>query len=289
MSSLLGPRPPYGEGHLRASTRTLAESGLPVGDPAGRGISLDEGISGYKTFAKPVDDIRDDKTDEGSIYRKDGPGDLAKEQSNPEGDRRQLEYLKPTFVSPGGRPKDDPGLTRYPYRDGKPNTHNASAKFVTERWLLQGSPEVVVCSARNTKIAADLSAILQGLNPKILEKARLCAVDVKRADIPNLRWLFAVNCGNGAKVVHLRADRRNNAVQFSKLDLHVACSCPAWRWHGPEFHSTTKDYQDPKTPLQGTASTPDIRDPERVNRVCKHVAAVLAFTRDWTLPKPKGK
>jgi hypothetical protein len=110
---------------------------------------------------------------------------------------------------------------------------------------------------------------------------------LKRADIANLRWIFSVDCGNGPKVVKLSAIRKGNITKFSKLELELSCSCPAWRWLGPEFHAKGEDFLLGK-PI-GTASTPDIRDPERDNRVCKHVAAALSVARGWEIPKQKKR
>jgi hypothetical protein len=56
---------------------------------------------------------------------------------------------------------------------------------------------------------------------------------------------------------------------------------------GPEHHAKSEGYLDGRP--KGTASSPDIKDPERQNRVCKHVAAVLSFIRGWDVPLPEKK
>lgn len=268
-------RPAYGE-------RTpLAESKLPSGSPAGHGLPLDDSIPGERTFAKPEDDTASPPSKDESIYKVESPRDLAKEDG-------KVPVIDNGGATPGymglGKPDNSP-KTKYPYRDGIPNAHNASVEFVAEAWKLRMAHDLYLPG--ESRIAAVLDTMTQGLNPDISQRSKSCSVSLKRADVANLRWLFSVNCGNGAKVVRLKASRLGNVSQFRKLDLHTACSCPAWRWQGPEFHSTTKNFQDPGTPLQGTASTPNIRDPQRVNKVCKHVAAVLAFTERWTVPKRK--
>jgi len=161
------------------------------------------------------------------------------------------------------------------------------AEIVVGLYLVASAPEMVL--PPESRIAAALPEIENRLSPEIEDKGKQCRASLKRADLKNLRWIFAVNCGNGPKVVRLKANRSGNVVQFSKLDLQLACSCPAWRWQGPEYHAKQQDYQDPNTPLQGTASAPNIRDPKRVHKVCKHVASILSMTRNWTLPAPSGK
>jgi len=247
-------------------------------------MPLDDNIPNERTFAKPEDDSSTSTTPQKDepIWRREGPREQTK-------DRERVDVIDQTDAQPHymglGKPDNSP-KTPYPYRDGIPNAHNASAEFVAGMWLLQSAPDLILPGGHH-RVAAVMNTMTTGLNPEIQRKSQGCSVNLKRADIAKMRWLFSVDCGNGAKVVRLKADRPGNVTQFEKMDLHMACSCPAWRWQGPEFHATRKDYQDPKTKLQGTASVPDIRDPHRINKVCKHVAAVLAFTRQWTVPKRK--
>lgn len=54
-------------------------------------------------------------------------------------------------------------------------------------------------------------------------------------------------------------------------DVKVFCGCPAYRWWGSQYElqeSDTSLFVDPLTP-------PDIRDPGRMNIICKHLAAVI--------------
>lgn len=277
-------RPAYGE-----AATPVAQSGLPGTGPSDRGLSLDKDIPGTSTYTKPEGDTREpDKAEPGSIYRRDSPDGLAKPQDDPEGDERHHEDFKPTFTGPGGRPKDDPTVTKYPYRDGRPNQHNASE----QAWFVLGlyqsryaHTQTVRTAGGMVRTAARMDALLSGLNPQVKEKGAACSVTVRRVDAGNLRWIFAVDCGNGAKVVRLKARRERNVVKLSKMDLDVSCSCPAWKWLGPEHHAKSEGYLDGKP--RGTASTPDVKDPQRHNRVCKHVAAVLSHIRGWDVPKMK--
>lgn len=279
MSTPLVSRPPYGG--------VRAESGLPSGPPAGKGLSLDDETTGQRTFAKPEDDNGTSQTEQPrkdeSIYRVDGPRNIPKEPGG-------VDVVDQSDAQPGfvglGKPDKSP-KTKYPYRDEVPNAHNASAAFVAGLWVLDSATDMMLPGGG--RVAATLDTMTQGLNPEIAQRAKMCSVNLKRADIPNLRWIFSVDCGNGAKVVRMKAVRAGKFQQLRKLDLFLACSCPAWQWQGPEYHSTTKDYQDPNTALLGTASTPDVRDPRRINKVCKHVAAVLSFTENWEIPKIKRK
>ena len=287
----LTSRPGYGEGDPALPRGSVGESKLPSGPPAGKGVGLDPDIPGTRTFAKPTDDVRDfDKSEEGSIYERESPDQMAKPQDDADpGDERDHSEFKPTSTPPGGRPEDDNAITKYPYRDGIPNRHNASAEFVAGLWALRFAHEIVIepSSLFETRTAARMEEILSGLNPKVQEKARSCTVSLKRADKANLRWLFSVDCGNGAKVVKMKATRKGNVTRIGRMDLTLSCSCPAWRWLGSEHHSQRDDYLDGKP--RGTAAAPMIKDPEGINRVCKHVTAVLSFAKGWEIPAARKK
>lgn len=279
MPSPLVTRPGYGAG--RAVTPT-SESKLPQGDPGGKGLPLDSGIPGSATYSKPEGDIRHDEPKDENIRRVDGPADLLKDRSRIDTREDNADKHDGIGYNGEGHPDKSP-KTPYPYRDDHSNAHNASVEFVVGCYLLKTAREVIVRPGPMVRMASTLSEMSQGLDPKTVEKAATCSVTMKRVDIKNLRWLFAVNCGNGAKVVRVKATRDGNVVKFSKLDLAVSCSCPAWQWTGPEHHAKREQYLDGK-PV-GTASTPVVRDPEGKHTVCKHVAAVLSFTRGWSVPR----
>ena len=115
----------------------LAESGLPSGGPAGRGLPLDPRIPGEKTFGGPPEGHRDpDKGRDESIYRVDQPDDLLKDQTVP--DSRDHSRFK---VEEGGAGENVSDKTKYPYRDDHPNAHNASACRLVARLYGYGCPQ----------------------------------------------------------------------------------------------------------------------------------------------------
>jgi hypothetical protein len=246
---------------------------------------LGDDVSGYKTFTKPLDDnSTSDPAPEGSLYRNDGPQDLAKHQDNGD-DTIDHSLASPGYFGLGDRDPDDSGKTKYPYRDDKPNTHNAAekgdSKVVAALYVLAHTQPLII-PYREGKTADTADQILTGLNPEFLSRSKKVKVSLKRVDAKNLRWLFEVQ-GNHTYAVKLKAIRPSKATtRFSKMNLELSCTCPAWQWQGPEFHGKQDQFQLGK--LRGTASSPDIRDPDRINKVCKHVAAVLSFTQGWEVP-----
>lgn len=285
-SQPLVTRPAYGEGNpaLPKGDEKVAESGLPGGGPSNKGLPIDSGIPGSKTFVKPQDDTREsDKGEDESIYRTDNADDLLTDRERI--DVREDNANNHDGVGAWGKGKWDGPKTKYPYRDGYPHQHNASLNFIVGCWEASLTQPVRIKGDSTVKIALDLDSIVDGLNPKFQERAKQCSVTLKRADVKNLRWILSVDCGNGPKVVKIKGFRSGTITKLSKMDLDLNCSCHAWRWLGPEHHSKREDYLD-GTP-RGTASVPVIKDPTGVNRVCKHVAAVLSHIRHWDVAKKK--
>ena len=272
MKQPLVTRPPYGKGRARDP---VAVAELPQGGPATKGLPLNESIPGDKTFAQPENnDTGHSPARDESIYRIRDPRDMTKDQSRQD----QIDHSEadPHYFGLG-KPTDN-----LPYR--RPSN---IARVVAALWELRGAPVRVIGPQDKVRLASTVEEVLNNLSHKFQQRAKKCKATLTRADIKNLRWLFSVDCGNGPKVVSVKARRSGNVTKFSKLDLELSCSCPAWRWQGPEYHAKEKKYQLGKP--RGTASPPDIRDPDRIHPVCKHVAAALALTKDWTIPKKQMK
>jgi hypothetical protein len=257
----------------------MASSGLPAGSPGGKGVGVDPDLPGVSTFNKPTEDTSTSETPSGdeSIHRVDSPRDMGKSQTTPD------EISNPNSTPSGfGLGQPDTGVKpQYPYRDNKSDSRTA---WVVQAWLAEQAPRVVVQAGLRT--AKRIAELFSGLDPKVQQRARKALVTLSRADLKNLRWIFSVK-GNGTYVVKLKAIRpKPTVVDFQKMDLELSCSCPYWQWQGPEYHGTTDEFNLGKP--RGTASTPDIRDPERNHHVCKHVAAVLSQVRGWTAPVGKA-
>lgn len=278
MQQPLITRPAYGYGR---PAMPVGVSGLPGGGPSNKGLPVDPGIPGSSTFDKPEEDIREPGHDDESIDRVDGPDDLTKDRDRV--DTREENAPKHDgigYTAPG--PYDTP-KTPYPYRDDKPNAHNASARIVLGMYLSALAHEAEVDLAEPVRVAATIAEVEGGLSKKVQQSASKCSSTLKRADKANLRWIFSVDCGNGPKVVRMKATRKGNVGKLAKMQVNFSCSCPAWQWLGPEHNAQKGGYLDGKP--RGTASEPNVKDPPRQNKVCKHVASVLGLVRGWEVPK----
>lgn len=260
--------------------RSVAE--LPSGGPSDRGLPLDPGIPGSATHSKPVDDVRKPDVKDESIHRVEDANSITKDRDRIDTNEDNADQ-NTSFNGLGD--SEATSKTKYPYRDGIPNAHNAA--FIAEMWKLENARIATIRGGDFAKVSSTIDEMMQGLDEKFQQRAKSCKATLKRVDVGNRRWIFSVDCGNGPKAVKLKALSDGRIRQFNKLDLEVSCSCPAWKWLGPEYHATSETFLLGKA--RGTAAPPDIRDPERDNRVCKHVAAALSVARAWTLSKPNTR
>jgi hypothetical protein len=119
------------------------------------------------------------------------------------------------------------------------------------------------------RVAMTMPELFKRVDKKIKARAKKRPPKLLRTDTKNWIWHWR----SGEHTVRVQAFKRGNATNLPKLNLRISCSCPFWRWWGPEHWATKSDYQ--KGPLQGTGAYPKIRDPARWRPVCKHAYAVL--------------
>jgi hypothetical protein len=104
----------------------------------------------------------------------------------------------------------------------------------------------------------------------VRERSKEYKPRIVRVDKKNSIWTFQT----GKWKVRVKAKFPSvRASRFQVADLQITCSCPFWRWQGPEHWGQTEGYlyQRPR----GTATFPKIRDPGHEKPVCKHTYAVL--------------
>lgn len=197
MQQPLVTRPAYGEA-------PVAESKLPSGTPGGKGLPLDDSIPGAATHAKPEEDIRHDAPGDGSMYRVDGPGDIAKDQTTPDG--RDLGDLKPGYAPPG---QDTTPKTRYPYRDGIPNAHNARTTMGPKDVAKALRPLIASLEAPKgpdrEAVAKTLRGILVAMTRKGLDKTADTGI-YKRTVKEMALELLATDDDDKSRVVAVTAD-----------------------------------------------------------------------------------
>jgi len=125
-------------------------------------------------------------------------------------------------------------------------------------------------------VAKTPEEILSGLNPAIVERAS----DVNLLNVrhnPSINQLEYTVKGKTRSqyTVMIRAVPEGKENQYWKSDVLVSCSCRHWRYGGAEHHAKEGGYLYAEEYPIGTLASPDIRDPQKHNYVCKHVYAAL--------------
>jgi len=138
------------------------------------------------------------------------------------------------------------------------------------------------------RVATMIPEIMSSCGPDIHRRSRGIPIRLRRVDQKNAQWGFDVKGSSGTYKVKVRViQKRSNVQDPYKVDVLVSCSCPFWRWQGPEHWALKKGYLLGKP--RGTASNPDIKDPKGRHGACKHVLAVFERIRGFALPGSRGK
>ena len=134
--------------------------------------------------------------------------------------------------------------------------------------------------ASSVRVAAKMAEILEGLDPAIRTRSESLAPKLKRSDVEKVSYTFAVPGSKGENyTVKVKGVPSKNVRTIGKMDLRLSCSCDFWQYQGPEHWASTGDYLYGKP--RGTASKPEAKDPNGVNRVCKHTLSVLDVIAKW--------
>lgn len=116
------------------------------------------------------------------------------------------------------------------------------------------------------KQSALLREILKDLDPSVIEKAESVESVTKLFKEKVLEKPLHFKVGDYDVVVKALSEGKNP-------DLYLSCNCNYWKYQGPAFHATQKDYLYGKN--KGTKQEPTTRDPKDSHKICKHVFVVL--------------
>lgn len=224
-----------------AMIRRVADGAVPTGNtPEGDLFS-------YNTFNHNDNESTIPSSDPGSIFETDGADNKTHHQ----------EY---NFDQNIQSPSDTSYMTdvdlsdiqKYPYRLNEKDIRKSSTNQV---------PVLIVRIAKSPKF-------LELRTPtKIRDNAETCTVELASYEGNSRLFTFKAKSsdGDGSYIVQLGLMDPDNVV--------LSCTCPFWRWNGPDYHAKNNDYLsgEPK----GTASKPEKRDPNGDFWLCKHTFAVI--------------
>lgn len=222
----------------RIARRRYADGILPTGD------TPDADLFGTKTFVNDDSEPTLPSSDPGSIFRRDNAEGQTHHQECHEDQNIQV----PTETS-YNTDVDVSEYFEYPYRAPERVTHSSVrlARPILVRLALK--PEIIEPHTPS----------------KIQQNARACTVRLVSYDKRTRIFTFSVDCGNVPRTVQASLSEIN--------EVALICDCPFWQWNGPEHNAKSNSYLLGQP--YGTASPPDVRDPERQFWSCKHAYAVL--------------
>lgn len=116
-------------------------------------------------------------------------------------------------------------------------------------------------------------------NSPFKKNSHNCSVALRNFNATKGTWSWGVRCGelysdSGGHTVNVKL-LDNPAESEDKKDIRVKinCDCPAFLWWGSQYHLYNEGalLGSPR----GLLKSPDVRDPNKQNLVCKHIYAVI--------------
>jgi hypothetical protein len=133
----------------------------------------------------------------------------------------------------------------------------------------------------SVRVAATMADISGKTGPLVHQRSQGLQVNRKRFSPTRGFWTFTVIGAKGTPyTVRLKGIRKTKAmVNLSKAQVKCSCSCPFWRWQGPEHWGKQNGFLYGRP--RGTASKPVIRDPKEKHWACKHILAALRTAQSY--------
>lgn len=132
-----------------------------------------------------------------------------------------------------------------------------------------------------SKTAATIEDIMNNTGAVVHKRSQGLQVNAKRFNPDTGFWGFTVIGSKGEPYyVRIKGIRKSKAQKLlSSAQVKCSCSCPFWRWQGPEHWGKVNGYLYGRP--RGTASFPVIRDPKEKHWACKHILAAMEKARTY--------
>lgn len=69
-------------------------------------------------------------------------------------------------------------------------------------------------------------------------------------------------------------------TKFRDREVAVSCSCPFWVYWGPDWNAAQGGFSES---IRSNGAPPNIRDPQNVNLICKHVYLSGQYTTNFVV------
>lgn len=169
--------------------------------------------------------------------------------------------------------RDGVGPAQAPPSDQSEDVPPASSRVIPD--AMKNTLEDQLAQVRLA--AATIPQILGNCGPLVTSRAKKVQYRRLRLSKSGLSRWEATGSSGEKYIIRLKPIKKGNTKYIWKLPVKVSCSCPFFRWQGPEHWAKTNDYLWGRP--RGTASFPVIRDPIGEHWACKHVIAVLELAK----------
>jgi len=167
------------------------------------------------------------------------------------------------------------------------NRKNSQIEDIISRYRMEHNPvELEINIPLKNKTAATFENLMRQVFkfPKVKEKATKTTAKLISADEKNLIWKYRVKghepySDKRGHVVTVHIIRDNHEKDLRKMKVNLVCTCPFWKYKGPDFNSHRFNYLEGPQKSNGQAP---VVNPSQAKRtlICKHVYAVgLLFQR----------
>ena len=208
--------------------------------------------------------------------------------------------LEDNYIVAGRRPGVSKWVVQAKVYDNIRDIEHGSAKVVRavgNEWLVSyrtsagdqrealvgghetGAGQVYLSVRRKTSAKKVASARIEGIlgncGPEIQQRSK--GIQFRRTRILPEKGMITYDVRGSSgdtykvRIKGVRKDKRVKAL--AKMPVRISCSCPYFRWQGPEHWAKANGYLYGR-PV-GTASRPTTKDPKGQHWACKHVYAVL--------------
>jgi SWIM zinc finger len=140
------------------------------------------------------------------------------------------------------------------------------------------SAKVIPDSLRYAALIADIERKAEG--SEVQKRSKKVKLSLQKADPAKGSWVFKAQ-GSEEYTVRLKVKREGNILDVGKLHVQISCTCPFFRFYGPEHWAKEGDYLLGKP--RGTGNAPWSRDPDGEHSACKHLLAVLRLAKRYKL------
>ncbi|MDB4330386.1 SWIM zinc finger family protein [bacterium] len=165
-----------------------------------------------------------------------------------------------------------------------------SVQSVVANYRMDTSPLHLTFSQKNpnTKTAVSLNELMRDTSNMSIKRVHNVSDPTQiKFERGKRRYVFRVKStesyskSSGHQVV-LQFGKNPKIKDIRLLDAKVSCSCPFWKYYGPDYLAKRNKYLEGMPYSDGSA--PNIRNPDfktDPNYICKHVYAVGEVIREW--------